>query len=228
MKKRIIIGKRLAALTAAATLAMAMSITSFASDRNDLNVDVDGITVDVDKVAAENGVNPYALKQAIEDGMNAGKVSPFSNLATNKTASITSVGADSSNTVETSAASTKTKVTKKNQDSTAYVASSNALTASGKTPKIGMCGMHIDVTTKTGKSTKSKVKLGTTIHMSKSVKISGKEYSTFVVEDRGGASNRTPFWIDIYFGVNNSTNYNAAINYGVKTVSYYYYINSNN
>lgn len=227
MKKRIIIVKRLAAITTAATLAIAMNVTSFAADKTDLKIDMDGITVDVEKVAAENGVNPYALKQSIEDGMNAEKASPFSSLVTNKPNSIASEDVDISNTTEVSATSTQTKVTKKNQDSTAYVANSGALTASGKTPKIGMCAMHINVTTKTGKTTKDIVRLGTTIHMSKSIKISGKEYSSFVVEDRGGASNRTKFFIDLYFGLNNSTNYNAAINYGVKTVTYYYYINSN-
>ncbi|GFI48220.1 B-enzyme [Lachnospiraceae bacterium] len=59
--------------------------------------------------------------------------------------------------------------------------------------------------------------------MDESVDVNGTSCSSFVVEDRGNPSNRTTYWIDIYFGLNNTSNYNAAINYGVKTVSYYYY-----
>ncbi|MDE7321337.1 MAG: hypothetical protein K2N73_01165 [Lachnospiraceae bacterium] len=79
------------------------------------------------------------------------------------------------------------------------MAKSGALTASGKTPTVGMCAMHINVTTKTGNTTNTKVKLGTTIYMDKSIDVNGTSCSSFVVEDRGNRSNRTTYWIDIYW-----------------------------
>lgn len=220
MKKNTIIGKRFTSAIIATALAMAMNLNVFAAENtSDLMVDIGGITIDVEQVAEKNGVNPYEIKEAIEDGVNAEKASPFSNLITNTPNTI------ASETVEYSVerAATSTKASKTNQDSTAYVANSGALTASGKTPTVGMCAMHINATTKTGNTTSSTVKLGTTIYMEDSVNVNGTNYSSFVVEDRGNPSNRTTYWIDIYFGLNNTTNYNAAINYGVKTVSYYYY-----
>ncbi|MBD5545569.1 MAG: hypothetical protein HDR01_15335 [Lachnospiraceae bacterium] len=224
MKRRTIKGKRLATAVTAAFLAIAMSATAFAADGTDLKVDIGGNVVDVEQLAEENGVNPYALKEAIEEGKNAEKASPFSNLVTSKPNTMESEAVESISPLERAASGTSsTKVSKKNQDSTAYVAASGAKTASGKTPALGMCAMHINVTNKTGSTSSSTVKLGTTIYMTKDVTVKGTKYSSFVVEDRGNPSNRTKFWIDIYFGLNNSTNYNAAINYGVKTVSYYYY-----
>ncbi|MDD3417359.1 MAG: hypothetical protein PHY47_25765 [Lachnospiraceae bacterium] len=220
MKRKMIIGKRIATGITATAIAMAMSINVFAAENaSDLMVDIGGTTVDVEQIAEENGVNPYALKEAIEDGMNAEKASPFSNLVTNTP----NVKASESVEYSLEKSARSTKASKTNQDSTAYVAKSGALTASGKTPAVGMCAMHIDATTKTGSTTSTKVKLGTTIYMDDSVDVNGTSRSSFVVEDRGNPSNRTTYWIDVYFGLNNTTNYNAAINYGVKTVSYYYY-----
>lgn len=219
IKKKV---RSLSTVVTTVILAMAMSITSFAAeDTNNLKVDIGGIIVDVEQVAEENGVNPYALKEAIEEGINAEKASPFSDLVI-KPSNITASESVEYSLVR-SLGRASTKVKKTNQDSTAYVANSGALTASGKTPAIGMCAMHINVTTKTGSTTSSKVKLGTTIYMEDSINVNGTSCSSFVVEDRGNPSNRTAYWIDIYFGLNNKTNYNAAINYGVKTVSYYYY-----
>lgn len=222
MRRKNVMGKgrRVGTAITAVVLAMAMNITAFAAeDSNNLNVDIGGIIVDVEQVAEENGVNPYALKEAIEEGLNTEKASPFSSLATR------TPNTQASESVEYSLtrSARSTKASKTDQDSTAYVAKSGALTASGKTPTVGMCAMHINATTKTGSTTSTKVKLGTTIYMDESVDVNGTSCSSFVVEDRGNPSNRTTYWIDIYFGLNNTSNYNAAINYGVKTVSYYYY-----
>ena len=189
-----------------------LSFSAYAS--NDLVVDLDGITMDIQQVAEENGVDPYELKEAIEKEVDSERFSPFSNLVTNiqKAAPLESV----------SVGVTKTTVTKSNQDSTAYVAASGALTASGKKPAIGMCAMHVNVTTKTGNTTSTIVRLGTKINLTKSVNVNGTTRNKFVVEDRGPAKNRTPYWIDIYFGLNTKANKQAAINYGVKPVTYSY------
>lgn len=187
-----------------------------------VTVKVGNKSIDVTGIAKENGVDPYELKKAIENGKNTQKASPFSNLATTKS------GKKEAEIIETISAragttATRTKVTKKNQDSTAYVAKKGSLTASGKTPQIGMCAMHTNVTTKTGETTSKVIKLGATLHMEEAVNINGITSTSFIVEDRGAPKNRTKYWIDVYFGLNNSTNYQAAINYGIKKVSYFYY-----
>lgn len=213
--------KRIGIAVTAIILTFSANLTIFAAE--DLRIDVGGVEIDVEKLAEKNGVDPYELREAIENGMDAEKSSPFSDLVTARP------NTEASEFVEETAVRTagraSTKATKTNQDATAYVAKSGALTASGKTPEIGMCAMHIDVTTKSGSTSSTKVKLGTTIYMEDAVKINGTDYLSFVVEDRGKPSNRTTYWIDVYFGQNNSdkVNYNAAINYGVQTVSYYYY-----
>ncbi len=229
MKRKIVTKKikKYGAIITSIMLTMTTNITAFAAeDTNSMKVDIGGITVDVEQIAEKNNVNPHALKAAIESGKNAEKASPFSNLVS------TIPNTNASGKVEYSMVSAYnsrmsarglTKVSKTNQDSTAYVAKAGALTASGKTPELGMCAMHTDVTTKTGSTSSTKVKLGTRIYMENSVNVNGTNYTSFLVEDRGKPSNRTKYWIDIYFGINNTTNYNAAINYGVKTVSYYYY-----
>ena len=204
------------------SLVLSMSLTAFAEEsKEDLTVDIgNNITVDVDELARENGVDPYALKEAIEDGLNSEKASPFSDLYVEE--SDESIGANSIDWLDYNVSLDATKVSKTNQDSTAYVSTATALTASGKTPSIGMCAMHQDVTTKSGNTTSSCVKLGTTIYMTKSININGTNYSSFVVEDRGKPKNRTTYWVDLYFGLKDQ-HYNDAINYGVQKVSYYYY-----
>lgn len=223
MKRKIIFGKQLIATAAAAALVMAMGFTAFAAeDTSDLQMEIGGTIMDIKQLAEENDVDPYELKTAIEESMDAEKVSPFSSLATN------TPNTTASESIEyvrgRSAASVQ--VNKDNQDSTAYVAKAGATTANGKTPEVGMCAMYIKSTTKTGQTSDSIVRLGTTIYMTEAVDVNGTSYSSFVVEDRGNPSNRTDFWIDIYFGQyvdKTSQTYKAAIQYGVKTVSYYYY-----
>lgn len=99
---------------------------------------------------------------------------------------------------------------KSNQDTTGYVASSTAKTSTGKTPQVGMCAVkHTNGT--------PYIPYGTVITLnSGSVNIQGKEYSEFTIQDCGSGNGRTDYWFDIFFGVNNSTNYNAAIKYGWK------------
>lgn len=213
-------------ITAAVTVAvLAMNTTVFAAeDEKNLTIELGGNIINIQQLAEDNGVDPYELKEAIESGINAEKASPFSNLATDVPNSMASENVEYGfeKTAE-SVSTTSTKVNKLNQDSTAYVANSGALTASGKTPYVGMCAMHTNVTTKTGSTTSSIVKLGTRLYMANSVNVNGMNYAHLVVDDRGEPTNRTAYWIDVYFGLNNQTNYNAAINYGLKTVSYSYY-----
>ncbi|MDL2301789.1 hypothetical protein LJC58_05475 [Lachnospiraceae bacterium OttesenSCG-928-D06] len=192
--------------------------TIYAQEKEEIVVEIDNITIDIEKLAEENGVDPYDLKEAIEAGLESEKASPFSNLEA--IVPNTEAGEYIEESLTRAAPYTAYKT---NQDSTAYVATAGALTASGKTPTVGMCAMHINVTSKTEDTTSTKVKLGTTIVMESPVNINGTSYSLFTVEDRGGCSNRTTYWIDIYFGVHNTANYNAALNYGKQTVSYSYW-----
>lgn len=189
--------------------------TKVCAQEENMMLTVGGTEINVEQLAEDNNVDPVELKQAIIDGMDAEKASPFSDLIQS------TPNTEAYETVETGKARISNTVYKWNQDSTAYVANAGALTASGKTPAVGMCAMHTNVTTKTGSTSSTTVKLGTTIFMEDSVNVNGTNYSSFVVEDRGAPTNRTTYWIDIYFGLK-STYYDAAINYGVKTVSYHY------
>lgn len=220
MMKKHIVGKckKLVTVVAIITTLLSVNMIVFAEE-SEMLVDIGGIIVDVEKLAEENNVNPYELKEAIENGRNAEKASPFSSLATY------GPDAEEKSTTEHIAGMERasTKESKKNQDSTAYVAETGALTASGKTPSLGMCAMHINVTTKSGSSSNTRVKLGTMLYMEECVVVQDRNYSSLIVEDRGNPTNRTEYWIDVYFGLNKETNYNAAINYGIKNVNYYYY-----
>lgn len=227
MKKKMTFGKHLITTAAATVLVMAMGITAFAAEETDnLQMEIGGTVMDIRQLAEENDVDPYELKAAIEEGLDAEKASPFSCLATN------TPNTEATESVKfihgRSAASTygSVMVSKEKQDSTAYVAKEGQVTANGKTPQIGMCAMKISSTTKTGQTTDKIVRLGTTIYMEDPVDVNGTSYSSFVVEDRGSGDNRTNFWIDIFFGQyvdKTSDTYKAAINYGVKEVSYHYY-----
>lgn len=222
--KKMSIKKRGVSIFMMLMMLVSMSMTAFAEEASeDLSVDLGNDTIiDVDELADEYGVDPYELKSSIEAGLDEEKASPFSSLAVDE--SKVSRLPEEVYSIERYDANTN-KVSKNNQDSTAYVANAGALTASGKTPAVGMCAMHVDVTTKTGSTTSSTVKLGTTIYMTNNVNVNGTSCSSFVVEDRGRPKNRTSYWIDIYFGQKTDATYKAAINYGLKTVSYYYYKN---
>lgn len=205
-------------MTMCVAINLLLPMNAFAKTQSDLVVNIGETQINVEQIADANGVDPYALKDAILRGNNAEKASPFSSLRTRTPNTKATEMTSASDVSGIYATTTK----KSDQDSTAYVAKSGALTASGKTPEVGMCAMHIDVTTKTGSTTSTKVKLGTTISMTKSVDVNGDSRSSFVVEDRGNPTNRTTYWIDIYFGEKTDATYKAAINYGVKTVSYSY------
>lgn len=227
MKRKIGFGKHFITVVVAVTLVMAMGLTAFAAEgSDDLRMELGGTIIDIGQLAKENDVDPYELKAAIEESMDAEVASPFSSLATYTPNTMASESTEIVCGRAAASATGNIKVNKENQDSTAYVAKEGAVTANGKTPDIGMCAMYIKSTTKTGQTSDSIVRLGTTIYMDSAVDVNGTSLSSFVVEDRGNPKNRTDFWIDIFFGQyvdKNSDEYIAAINYGVKTVSYYYY-----
>ena len=214
--------KRIIALVAV-TLSLVLGLPVCAEEaHNDLQMQIGGSMVDLEELAEANNVDPYELKSAIEESMGDEKVSPFSSLKQ------TVLNTDASEYIDygMARAGGNVKIYKTNQDSTGYVAKSGAQTASGKTPTLGMCSMQIKSTTKTGTTTDTIVRLGTTIHMTSAVNVNGQNLTSFVVEDRGDPGNRTNFWIDIYFGDyvdKSSQTYKAAIEYGLKKVSYYYY-----
>ena len=207
------------------TLILAIPVGASAHT-SDLLLEINGEIIDVGQLAEEYHVDPYELREAIIEGYYSDKASPFSNLEVIKDENLLLsesrdkiiLGKENINGPITE----MTIVSKTNQDSTAYVSKEGALTASGKTPEIGMCAMHINVTTKTGNTNGSPIKLGTTIYMDNPVNVNGTNYTSFVVEDRGAPEGRTKYWIDIYFGLTGS-HYTDAINYGVQTVSYRYY-----
>lgn len=192
-----------------------VSGTVYAEPSENLKVTVGKNVIDIEKLAEDNHVDPYELKNAVIQATHGTHMSPFSDLKSVKSNS------KASESVEVISRSV-TKVTKSNQDSTAYVGY-GADTASGKTPKKGMCAMKTSVTTKTGNSSSTMVKLGTTLFMEDPVNVQGTDYYSLVVEDRGSGSGRSTYWIDVCFGEYTDQNYTDATNYGIKTVSYRYY-----
>ncbi|MFI3212891.1 MAG: hypothetical protein R3Y24_06065 [Eubacteriales bacterium] len=185
----------------------------------DLIMEIDGVEINITELANQNNVDPYELREAINNGYGTlyGELSVFSMLDKS--------GTNIATTYTVSDELSRTGMQQKyciSQDSTAYVSSAGALTASGKTPTVGMCAMHIDVTTKTGSTTENMVRLGETIYMNSAVNVNGTNYYTLKVEDRGERENATAFWIDVYFGLSSSY-YQNAITYGVKPVSFHYY-----
>ncbi len=103
-----------------------------------------------------------------------------------------------------------------NQDVTAYVAASGALTASGKTPET----LDVAVHPKSGGG--PIFPFGTIIFTDRDLVYEkyGATSRVFNVQDIGPAPTRTTYWFDIYYGVNTTANYNAAVNFGVQTVNY--------
>lgn len=203
-------------------LVVAMGTNAFAAEPNQqMTVQIGENTIDVTEAAINYGVNPLELKQTVEAELQEEKFSPFSDLVTSKP------NLESGTEVEYSktriSEEGNTKVIKYNQDSTAYTAASGAQTASQKTPTIGMCAMKTGVTTKTGSTSKTIIRLGQTIYLNKVINVNGTNCSYLKVEDRGSGSNRTDYWIDIYWGKSTNANNTSAYNYGIKKVTYYYY-----
>ncbi len=120
------------------------------------------------------------------------------------------------------------------QDTTAYVAPQGATTASGEVATIGMVAVHpntfspIDyIAVYSGPV----IPFGTIITINQSMSAlkyvtypnSSAQYTQFIVEDLGQLNNQqnySTWWVDLYFGVNNATNTQAAFNFGTKSMSY--------
>jgi hypothetical protein len=115
-----------------------------------------------------------------------------------------------------------TKVTKKNQDATAYCGTKGSLTHSEKTPKAGMCAVHFNSSTN-----KPYISFGTKLTLSSKININGTKYSTLTVEDTGDYNFKwSNYWIDVCFGTYSSksdSTYTNALAFGEQTVTYSYY-----
>lgn len=111
-----------------------------------------------------------------------------------------------------------------NQSVTAYVAPSGAKTYYGTTPRAYVtAAVHPKSCWNPYSGTI--FPKGTIIHTTQPLYLPGYgQKSVFVVEDMGDVNcNRglSTYWFDIYFGVNTSTNYQNAIQFGLQTASYY-------
>jgi len=212
--------RRLFIVALSGVMCVSASSTVNAAKDNSSVVELGDYDVNVNELAEKYNVDADELRESIENGKDEAVASPFSNLETSEKADGFKFG---KNILRKDPDAPGGKVWKANQDSTAYVAKKGSLTASGKAPSVGMCAMHTNVTTRTGATTKDVVRFGTPIYMDKSVNVNGKLRSIFYVEDRGAGNGRTKYWIDIYFGNKTNATYKAAINYGIRKVSYYYY-----
>ena len=109
------------------------------------------------------------------------------------------------------------------QNVTAYVAPSGKLTYHGTTPRqYNTAAVHPKLCGSPTSGTK--LPKGTIITTSTRLGMpNGTTKNTFVVEDMGDVrcdKGFTSNWFDIFFGVNTTTNYQNAIKFGKKTVSY--------
>lgn len=179
--------------------------------------DDDGYVWDILKLADDNDVYPESLRDSVVGSFGAARFSPFENvIQKNPPQARALIGR------------TRTGITQvTDQNATAYVATGNK-TASGKDPAVGMAAMHINVTTKTNPTTAEILKLGTPIYFGtpnkrEYINFNGYSRDSLVVEDRGNPSNRTKYWIDIFFGDATTANRTAALNYGVKTQAFFYW-----
>lgn len=208
--------KTLGSLVIVAATVITLPTVAFAESKNNFDVDLGSVTLNVKDVAQKYGVEPNELQQAIIQDKGSEHFSPFSKIKTKDNELKPSVS------VETRGSNRK--ITRWNQDSTAYTAPRWALTASGKTPQIGMAAMHINVTTTTQNSTAEVLKLGKPLYMTKPVNIHGKNYNTFILEDRGQPVGKSRYWVDFFFGEDTAWGNQQAINYGNRKVSYYYWV----
>jgi hypothetical protein len=109
------------------------------------------------------------------------------------------------------------------QNATAYVAKSGAMGASGVVMKLGMVAVHpkkfdpsISVAVKSGPI----IPFGTAINLTfdGSIKLpDGKTYTQFFVQDIGQHNHQqgySPYWIDVFFGLDSATNLQAAKDFG--------------
>ncbi|OVE34476.1 hypothetical protein CCZ20_26395 [Priestia aryabhattai] len=110
-----------------------------------------------------------------------------------------------------------------NQTVTAYVAPSGKKTYHGTTPRqYNTAAVHPKVCGSPTSGTK--LPKGTIITTSTRLGMpNGTTKNTFVVEDMGDVKcdkGHTSYWFDIFFGVNTSANYQNALTFGKKKVSY--------
>jgi hypothetical protein len=181
--------------------------------------DDSGVIWDILGLASVNDVYPESLRDSVVNSYGAARFSPFDNVVQKN---------PSADYLEISRTRNGNRVSQVwNQNATAYVATGNPM-ANGVMPYIGAAAMHIDVTTKSGVTTASIVRLGTPINFGtpdarENINFNGYTMGSLVIDDRGGASNRTKYWIDIFFGANTPANRTAATNYGLKTSAYFYW-----
>lgn len=181
----------------------------------------EGYTINVLEVAKENGVNPYELRQAILEDMEAEIFSPFSKV--NSTKEVPAPSESVEYLFDANTRSVRALARKNNQTATGYTGDPGKETASGKTPAVGMCAMDVDVTTKTGTTTDEIIRLGTKIYLDNFIDVNGTSLSSLTIEDRGtGAATHTKFWIDVCFGITTPATDAAATIFGSQTVSYSY------
>lgn len=115
-----------------------------------------------------------------------------------------------------------------NQDVTAYVAASGALTYHGTTPtKYHTIAVH--PSTFGNPSSGTIFPYGTIIYVPDGFSLPGYTFPTkhtFKVEDMGDVNNAkglSKYWFDIYFGTNTTENTNNAVSFGKKTITYIIY-----
>lgn len=113
-----------------------------------------------------------------------------------------------------------------NEVVTAYVAASGNKTYHGTTPRQYITAAVHPYTCGNVYSG-TRFPKGTIINTNKSLGMpNGTAKNTFVVEDMGDVNckrNVTYNWFDIYFGVDNTSNYNNAVNFGKQPISYSIY-----
>ena len=114
-----------------------------------------------------------------------------------------------------------------NQNATAYVAPSGARGASGIIMSIGMVAVHPRTHSPINSVAVGSgpvIPFGTTITLDRQITFAnGLRISQFVVQDLGQLNNQSGFsrhWIDVFFGVNNNTNLQAALAFGSQRFSY--------
>lgn len=184
---------------------------------------------DLERLAWLNNVDPQELKDALNAGLDeSGKFSPFSNLKqldngiTNeelKKRDLLKIGSDGTPIVRMnqlfSNITLAGQILRSNQDATAYVAASGAITASNKTPKYGMVAVHYVG----GKLTNPIIPFGTAIYLDRYISLpDGSQRSNYTVDDTGLGPDMSTYWIDIFFG--GISNASKAISFGTQTVTY--------
>lgn len=201
MRKKII-----AIFLAMAVLVSSGNVCALAntSEKNDESMSYEELEefYNVKEMAEEYGVDENELLNNIYQGIHSNYFSPFSNLESSKQTESLNLSRGLSSAT--------------GQQSTMYLATGNPC-ASGKYPYIGCVAVH-----RKSKTDKSPIlPFGTCIrYTSSSVKIAGKSYNNFIIEDTGDAAfTRTTYWTDVYGGDNTTANRKMAANYGVKTVS---------